>query len=127
MGRSRTFDKAFARRFGIDLRSALGREDLTVTDAARIFGVTRQALHNYLTGKRIPRGEILARLVAFLNLPLRKGDHLFTAASFLLPSSPVDRPEEPQQKSFNFEGRQFDVNVSTRDNRSEFVQVALRK
>jgi transcriptional regulator with XRE-family HTH domain len=123
-------DQNFRDNFAVDLRSALRREGLSVKRAAKVFGISRQGLHNYLSGKRTPRGEVMSRLVAFLDLPLRKGDHLFTAASFPPPTSPSDvRPRLPQQIPINFEkleGRRFDVGVSTSEDRYVF-EITLKK
>lgn len=47
----------------MDLRRYLDANDISVADFADMLGVTVQAVHRYINGDRIPRREVMDRIV----------------------------------------------------------------
>lgn len=41
-------------------------QGISVTDVANLFGVSRQNVYNWFTGKYTPRGEVAERVEAYL-------------------------------------------------------------
>jgi transcriptional regulator with XRE-family HTH domain len=68
-----------------ELKRAFKEQKVSVSSAARVLGVSRQAVHNYLNGTSIPRSGRLAIAVRTWNLKFSIGDISFDKTSFPLP------------------------------------------
>lgn len=65
-----------------ELRRILGERQLSISAAARALGVSRQAFHNYLNGKSLPRKQVLARAIELWNFNIAVGGSLLDRDSF---------------------------------------------
>ena len=73
-----TLSEAIATEF----KRILIERRLGVSAAARELRVTRQAFHNYLNGKSVPRHKTLGRAMDCWDFKLKVGDTTFDRSSF---------------------------------------------
>lgn len=85
-----TLSEAIAAEFG----RILTERKLSVSAAARELHVTRQAFHNYLNGKSVPRHKTLGRAMDRWDFKLKIGDVVFDRSSFPRKDEGVQRPEQ---------------------------------
>lgn len=52
------------------LREVIASASISQAELARVAGVRRSGIHNYLTGKSRPSIEVLARICHHLNVPM---------------------------------------------------------
>lgn len=83
---------AFARA----LKGMLLKRKLSITDAAKQLGISRQALHSCLKGK-LPRRKTLNKAMHIWDLKLDLGKHSFDKAAFTSVQS--DQVRMPLQRS----------------------------
>jgi transcriptional regulator with XRE-family HTH domain len=74
--------KVFRSEIAKGFREAIKRRDITLLQAARDLGVSRQALHAYLRGGATPRGEVLRRACKLWGLTLNYKGLAFGSGSF---------------------------------------------
>jgi len=65
-----------------ELRRALTQQKVSVSSAAKVLGVSRQAVHSYLNGTSVPRPSVLAIAVRTWDLKISIGRTSFDKASF---------------------------------------------
>jgi transcriptional regulator with XRE-family HTH domain len=73
-----TLSQAIAKEFERILKD----RKLSVSAAARQLGVSRQAFHNYLNGKSVPRHKTLGLAMDIWDFKLKIGDLTFERSSF---------------------------------------------
>jgi transcriptional regulator with XRE-family HTH domain len=84
--------------FAAELRRVLNEHKVTVSDAAKGLGISRQALYNYLNEISTPRVRVLARAMELWGLELRIGQQVFSSESLHSgPAGPVEVPKPPVQ------------------------------
>jgi transcriptional regulator with XRE-family HTH domain len=76
-----------------EFRRILGEKKLTITQAAAELRVSRQAFHNYLNGKSLPRKQTLARAIERWGFNIAVGDANLDPNSFI----EADEVPKPQQ------------------------------
>ncbi|HEX4021723.1 MAG TPA: helix-turn-helix transcriptional regulator [Acidobacteriaceae bacterium] len=68
-----------------ELKRAFREQKVSVSAAAKILSVSRQAVHSYLNGTSVPRSGRLALAVTTWNLSFSLGDVSFDKTSFPTP------------------------------------------
>ena len=111
-----------------ELKRAFREQKVSVSAAARVLGVSRQAVHNYLNGTSIPRSGRLAIAVRTWNLRFSVGEASFDKASFPQPklsSLPSQLTMEEMFNSIKAEDLKIDVERRGKDFRiSVSIKVA---
>ncbi len=84
--------------FAAELRRVLNERKVTISDAAKGLGISRQALYNYLNEISTPRARVLARAMELWGLELRIGQQVFSSEALHSgPARPVEVPKPPVQ------------------------------
>jgi transcriptional regulator with XRE-family HTH domain len=71
-----------ATTFAAELKQVLRERNLSVTEAARQLGLSRQAIYNYLNGIAVPRDKIIERAMILWDLKMSIGRMTFDRTSF---------------------------------------------
>jgi hypothetical protein len=82
MARRKLFTPDECTKFGLDLRNRITERGLTVTGAASLLGVSRQALYFHFAGKHQPRWRVVERAVRLLDLEVYVQSQKFDKAAF---------------------------------------------
>ncbi len=85
-----TLSEAIAAEF----ERILNDRELSVSAAAHELRVSRQAFHNYLNGKSVPRHQTLGRAMDKWGFKLKVGEVVFDRSSFPKRDDKVQSPEQ---------------------------------
>src|SRR5947209_5271126 len=85
------------RAISVELRRILDEQNLTVSAAARMLHISRQAFHSYLSGKSVPRASVLARISELWPFNVVVGDVSFDNSSFTATTSEPVQSQSPRQ------------------------------
>lgn len=91
MGKRKLFTDDESKRFGDDLRKKIKQKGLTVTEAAKILGVSRQALYSHFDAKHQPRRRLVERAVRVLDMVVYAQSQKFDKQAF--------GPDAPRKES----------------------------
>jgi len=88
----RPASRALRHEVALRLKAAISINGLTIPQAAKRLGVTRQALWLYLSEKSMPGGKVLERACRLWDLTLTVNGFRFTKESF-----GPQRPKQPRE------------------------------
>lgn len=77
-----------------EFKRILRERKLSVCGAARALGVTRQAFHNYLNGKSVPRPTVMGQAMDLWDFNIKIGDVSLDRSSFPKRDESVQRSEQ---------------------------------
>jgi transcriptional regulator with XRE-family HTH domain len=100
-----------------ELRRVLRDNKLSVSAAARLLGISRQAFHSYMSGKSIPRPQVLTRADELWRIRIVVGDTSFDPSTF---DNQPERPKPAEQLELNL-WKKLDA-ISERD-----LHISLRR
>lgn len=105
--------EAFAEEFG----RVLTIHKLSVAEAARALGISRQAFHNYLTGKSVPRRKVQAKAAELWSIGVRMREVEFDSSAF-----GKARPSQPLAQQMEFFFAKLD-SIQDNDVRTEVKRI----
>jgi transcriptional regulator with XRE-family HTH domain len=98
------------------LSKALERHHLSIVEAARRLGVSRQSLHAYLSGSACPSVEVLYRACALWGIVISYGGYKFGV-----------RAKERRKRQAQGSGAQLEIPFTLENLKSRDIQVKVGK
>jgi predicted transcriptional regulator len=85
--------------FASELKRIISERRLSVTQAAKALGVSRQAVYNYVNEISTPRAKVLAKAMELWGLEIRIGQTIYDRSSFekSRPAKPIPVEARPVQ------------------------------